>query len=264
MGGPGSGKKPDLHRQWEILRLRARGLSISDIARQLGVTRQAICNCYRRLGLHFRPHPHGLDSADVPPLSEDRILAWARVHHARHGELPNACSGAIGGAVGETWNGVDRALRKGSRGLSGGSSLLRLLREQLHLAVPPAPKNSRLSVRQILRWADLHHAHFGIWPRWNSGPVRDSPGELWRRIDCALTQGTRGLPGGSSLLELLKAHGRVSQRCNGWTPAEDALLGTIPDDQIAARIGRTLMAVSTRRRQLEIPQYRATRRDKRA
>ena len=255
MGGPGSGKRPDLHRQWEILRLRAQGLSIVDIARHLGVTRQAISNCYRRLGLHFKPFPHGLDSDYLPPFTYDQILRWARVYHARHGRYPTACSEAISGAPGETWSRVDRALRRGLRGLPGGSSLLRLLRARLQEAPPPSPppKNSRLTVKQILHWADLHYSRMGIWPRWNSGPVLDAPGELWRKIDFALIRGTRGLPGGSSLLQLLKSNGRVVQRCNGWNSEEDTLVGTLPDDQIAKRIGRTLMAVAARRRQLGIP-----------
>ena len=70
------------------------------------------------------------------------------------------------------------------------------------------------------------------------------------------------MPPGGSLLQLLKAHGRVSQRSNGWTAAQDALLGTLPDEQLALRIGRTLMAVAARRRQLGVPLYRASRRSK--
>lgn len=38
-----------------------------------------------------------------------------------------------------------------------------------------------------------------------------------------------------------------------WTPEEDALLGTMPDPDVAARLGRTVDAVGLRRLALEIP-----------
>jgi hypothetical protein len=37
-----------------------------------------------------------------------------------------------------------------------------------------------------------------------------------------------------------------------WTPQELALLGTIPDEELAAQIGKTLVAVSLKRRRLGI------------
>jgi hypothetical protein len=42
--------------------------------------------------------------------------------------------------------------------------------------------------------------------------------------------------------------------CHGprWTPAELALLGTLPDEEVAAPIGKTLAAVSLKRRRLGI------------
>jgi hypothetical protein len=63
---------------------------------------------------------------------------------------------------------------------------------------------SRLTVAQILAWADAHRAWAGDWPRTGSGPVPQGPGETWRRIDNALRYGLRGLPGGSSLARLLE------------------------------------------------------------
>jgi hypothetical protein len=40
-----------------------------------------------------------------------------------------------------------------------------------------------------------------------------------------------------------------------WTPQEDALLGTMPDEQLAARLGRPLSGVLTRRHDLDIPKF---------
>jgi hypothetical protein len=67
----------------------------------------------------------------------------------------------------------------------------------------------KLSVDQILAWADAHFERTGKWPRRNSGPIPDAPGENWANVDQALVVGLRGLPGGSSLARLLAEHRRV-------------------------------------------------------
>jgi hypothetical protein len=45
-----------------------------------------------------------------------------------------------------------------------------------------------------------------------------------------------------------------------WQPEELALLGTLPDDEVAARIGRTTNAVRIKRTKLGIPNVRDRRR----
>jgi hypothetical protein len=138
---------------------------------------------------------------DLPPFTIDQILTWADAHHSSMGKWPTASSGSVLGAPGETWNAIDRALRAGVRGLPGASSLARLLAEQRgrqhHLNRTP------LTVQTILAWADAHHERAGSWPNRKSGPVLGAPGESWQRIDAALRQGHRSLPGGSSLSRLL-------------------------------------------------------------
>ncbi len=62
----------------------------------------------------------------------------------------------------------------------------------------------RLSLAQVLGWADDHHRQTGVWPRRSCGPVVGQPGENWADIDRALRHGRRGLPGGDSLLLLLR------------------------------------------------------------
>ena len=67
-----------------------------------------------------------------------------------------------------------------------------------------------LTVAQILAWADAHHAAHGAWPEVRLlaglGPVDGVPGESWKAINYALAMGQRGLPGDSSLAELLAEH----------------------------------------------------------
>lgn len=137
----------------------------------------------------------------MPPLSEEQILVWADAHYGRTGAWPNVNSGPIAGADNQTWRNVDSYLRTGNRGLPGGSSLAQLLAEQREFRnirdLPP------FTVTQILHWADAHHERAGEWPNRESGPISESPQETWSKIDNALKTGQRGLPGNSSLRQLL-------------------------------------------------------------
>jgi hypothetical protein len=98
------------------------------------------------------------------------------------------------------------ALQKGLRGLRGGSSLARLLAERRGVrnrkGLPP------LTVPQILRWADTYHATHGEWPQPKTKPsgIPGTNGETWLAVDSALRSGIRGLPGGSSLPQVLAEH----------------------------------------------------------
>jgi hypothetical protein len=66
---------------------------------------------------------------NLSALTAAQVVGWAKAHHRRTGDWPTRASGAIAGVPGEIWHGVDQALRGGYRGLPGGSSLGRLLRE---------------------------------------------------------------------------------------------------------------------------------------
>jgi hypothetical protein len=66
---------------------------------------------------------------DLPPLSLEQVLSWADAHFRRTGKRPTCNHGPIMDAPGETWAGVEGALRYGRRGLPGGSSLAKLLNE---------------------------------------------------------------------------------------------------------------------------------------
>ena len=124
-------------------------------------------------------------------LSMTRILKWADEYRRRVGRWPNHKSGPIRGSKVENWNAIDAALTNGHRSLDGGSSLAKLLAarrgKRNHLDLP------RLSIAQILAWAESHQQRTGGWPKDTSGPVRDAPNEKWSRINRALYNGTRGL-----------------------------------------------------------------------
>jgi hypothetical protein len=136
-------------------------------------------------------------------LSEEQVLAWADAHFAQRGTWPMAGSGAIP-ATRETWNAVDLALRKGSRGLRGGSSLAKFLAR--HRGVRNRSLLPPLSAKQILAWAAAYFASHGKWPNSKSGPIAGSQ-DTWLAVALALRKGSRGLKGGSSLAKLLRARG---------------------------------------------------------
>jgi hypothetical protein len=64
---------------------------------------------------------------------------------------------------------------------------------------------SSLTAEQILEWADAHHQKNGKWPHQRSGAVSGVPGEKWVNINAALSNGRRGLLGGSSLAKLIES-----------------------------------------------------------
>jgi hypothetical protein len=162
------------------------GSSLSDLLR-------------RRRGHRDRLHP--------PRLTCRQILAWADAHRARTARWPAHQSGPVADAPGETWAAVQDALRRGTRGLPGGSSLAELLRRRRGRRNPA--RLPRLTEARVLRWAWAHYRRHGRWPTAESGPVEVAPGETWKAAHLALVRGRRGLPGGSSLAQLL---GRLKAR----------------------------------------------------
>jgi hypothetical protein len=145
----------------------------------------------------------------LPRLTYRQVLAWADAYRLRSGRWPIETSGPIREAPGETWFGVDRALRAGVRGFRGGCSLPRLLaryRRARNIQALP-----RYTLSQILLWAERYFRRTGSWPQTASGPVVGATGETWGAVNSALTSGRRGLPGGSSLAKLLaKARRRAA------------------------------------------------------
>ena len=138
----------------------------------------------------------------LPRYTIAGILRWADAHHGRTSRWPTEKSGPIEQAPGETWMAVDMALRQGNRGLPGGNSLPRLLAQRRRVRnriVTCKP----LSIKQVLLWADAYKDRTGFWPQIKSGPIQESPTDTWCAIDHGLREGTRGLPGGSSLAQLL-------------------------------------------------------------
>ena len=141
---------------------------------------------------------------NLPPLSITSILSAAKDFHERHGIWPSIQSGYTNEKDGDTWAALDSALRLGGRGLPGGSSLAQLLHKQL--GVRNAHALRKLTIDQILRWADAHFAKHAKWPNKKSREIPEAPGETWEGIRAALKEGLRGLPKGTSVTRLLQEH----------------------------------------------------------
>lgn len=145
----------------------------------------------------------------LPRYSVDQVLAWADAYYQRNQRWPTYQSGPIEDAPGETWLAVHSALHRGRRGFPGGSTLRRLLAAQRGLRHPE--ELPRLTPKQILGWADAYHQETGEWPTHGSGTISGTDGETWARVNSALKEGWRGLPGGSSLSRLLLKRRKVPQ-----------------------------------------------------
>jgi hypothetical protein len=136
-----------------------------------------------------------------PPLTVEQILGWADSHYQRTGRWPIKSSGYIIGTIGEKWSNVHACLRRGGRELPGGITLAQLLEQER--GVSNLKNRPRLTLKQILAWADAHFKRTGAWPIQRSGRILESPSETWLGVDAALRIGGRGLPGGDSLAALL-------------------------------------------------------------
>lgn len=193
---------------------------------------------------------------ELPPYTIEGILAWADAHRARTGEWPHERSGPVVDAPGETWNAVESALRQAARGLPGGSSIARVLAE--HRNARNKASLSRLTVANILSWADAFQERTGTWPKRDDGAIPESPGDDWRAIDACLIQGNRGLKRGRSLAKLLAEQRGIRNRAAiprltrrrilAWADAHHQRTGTWPklySGPVADAPGETWLAVNT-------------------
>ena len=96
----------------------------------------------------FQLDPHAVLGV-APGASHEQVRD---AYRQKTGRWPNERSGPIAEAPGETWNAVANALGGGGRGLPGGSSLGRLLRE--HRCPGEGNRSSLLSPTNV-----SHHDH---------------------------------------------------------------------------------------------------------
>ena len=141
-------------------------------------------------------------------LTTDSILDDCLRYFKKHKRYPTQRDGA-------KWKNIHQALRNGHRGLPGGSSLHQLLvyhgfKKETKLEV------GSLTEIQIVKAAKVYHKKHGKWPSLSSvDAARGFDFKVsWRSINSALRGGFRGLPGGSSLHQLLVDHGLIDEVTN--------------------------------------------------
>ena len=164
----------------------------------------------------------------------ERILELADSYYSSFGKWPIVRSGRINEEIDGTWASIDSALKRGHRGLPGGSSLYALIKDRR--GVDTRIGKAHLTAECILLWADNHYARTGLWPNMYSGTIAEAPDESWKQIDQALRHGRRGLPGGGTLASFLRAERpQFSRRLRPLLDIE-AVLGYA--DAFFAREGR--------------------------
>lgn len=179
----------------------------------------------------------------IPRLSVNQILAWADTWYKRTGHWPKRTSGRIPETQ-EHWKKIDGAFKAGSRGLSGGSSLAKLLEKDRGVrrwTRTEQMKAQILSEEQIVAWAQDHHRRTGSWPNSRSGIVLATKRNHWSSIDQVLRDGTNGLPAGSTLAKLLVKRLKIRsvryqprltvQQIMTWVDAHFKRTGTWPTVQ---------------------------------
>ncbi len=168
------------------------------------------------------PRPGGRIPRSVrwPNWTIEQILHLADDYWERHGKWPNKGSGKLNQTSPDTWNGIDVALNSGNRGLPGGTTLAMLLAQQRGV-YSRAARVRKLSIEQILEWADEHFARTGAWPKSKSGAVVSAPSETWIAINNCLRLGTRGLGTRISLAQMLATQ-RGAQYHLGQVPLTEA------------------------------------------
>lgn len=170
-----------------------------------GITLAQLLARHRRRQIKARTRP---PRRHPPRLRVEQVLHWAGLHKQRTGRWPQCTSGVIHDAPQETWNAIHGALRYGCRGLPAGGTLAKLLSE--HRGAPIKP-TGRVTVEQVIAWADACHDRTGQWPTRTSGPIGLGINGTWGGLQNALQKGLRDLPHGSSLSQLLYAHRNVGR-----------------------------------------------------
>lgn len=136
-------------------------------------------------------------------LNDNQVLERAMEHRTKTGKLPRICSGKVhGGLPGDTWADYHLWLKFRMKGLTAGMSLPRFL--SLNLGAPYKHREDELTEDFICERANDHKTRTGYWPKHTSGKVHGgADGDTWSVYNHSLSRGKRGLPGGSSLADLL-------------------------------------------------------------
>jgi hypothetical protein len=125
---------------------------------------------------------------------EAEVWKVAQAWYKKHGEWPSAGDPRkISELPGYTWAAIDSLLRRGGKGLPGGSSISVLLASK---GVINLNSKADLTEDKIWKVAQGWHKKHGEWPTQRSrGSIPELPGDTWSSINAALRVNRRGLSG---------------------------------------------------------------------
>lgn len=138
----------------------------------------------------------GIPNSHRLKLTEKMIKNEIISFYSKFGKYPTSQS-KENKPFGSTWMSINGALRSGSRGLEGDSSLYKLVCEISDKHV------GNLNKTEIIREIALFNKKFKKCPTKRSKENKPF-GSTWGNIDDSLRKGFRGLKGGSSLSKLVK------------------------------------------------------------
>lgn len=154
---------------------------------------------------------HGLKDTK-PDLTEAAILHAAQEFKTRTGQLPETRDGDATADFGfpETWAAVDSALQGGYRGLSGNSSLSKLL--IAHGLKSEKPDLTEEGIIEAARKCIMRTGELPSENRADDATADFGFPETWKSVGGALRSGLRGLSSGTTLSKLLTKHGLKSEK----------------------------------------------------
>lgn len=172
------------------------------------------------------------------PMTEDDVINAMKKFYFDFDRFPRQTDGDASKYFGrqETWSSVNQCLRKGLRGLTGGSSIYNIA-ERLS-GIVSRNRCANLNILIILASVARYHLTHREMPRPSSGDASNyfhMNGESWRNIDTSLRQGLRGLKCGSSLVKIIAQHfnsdgGLLPEVTNRYGLTRERLLSLTKDD----------------------------------
>lgn len=178
-------------------------------------------------------------SSENDPLANPEMHRWLRnlvaEWYGKYGELPTAASGNVDlEGVSGPWSwkeiaefvgqkrfaGLVNAMKRDLEAKAGISSRIRLegfgknaneimagIRSTVMMRVVKNVSQDKLTIEEIKEWVNIWCRYYGAYPTCSSSNLDWVPGlpkERWSAIDYALKNGTRGLPGGTTLARVVQ------------------------------------------------------------
>jgi hypothetical protein len=251
MGGQGSGRKTNDARRRTMARLRDRGLSVAEIGRRLGVTKQNVSATLGRMGY-----------ADAAGARTELLFGPSTPPDVQRGDRAR-CLYRDSEVVITGWTDARIPWPRCHPGKRGGGAGL-LVDEELAHAV------CHESAAAIMYWWGVGVKAVWAWRKALGVGRADNEGTA-RLVQAAAEKGAEAVKARewsdeerarcarrATELNLIR-HAGTGYKGPRWTKAQVRLLGTMPDEDMAAKVGRSPNAVRLMRTRRGISTFRDRR-----